>query len=129
MAQEEVLNLPLETEEIIAIVLQRIEARMKANCYFATAATYNAFSADITINFRLNDMNFGKTTLVWDKLELGPEKVPAEAEVQTVSEQFVSGDSPNATRQDHDLPVPVRVTEGRKTTIRKKLIPKKGKAA
>ena len=129
MAQEEVLNLPLETEEIIAIVLQRIEARMKANCHFATAATYNAFSADITINFRLNEYELREDHSRLGQVGTRPEKVPAEAEVQTVSEQFVSGDSPNATRQDHDLPVPVRVTEGRKTTIRKKLIPKKGKAA
>jgi hypothetical protein len=128
MAQEEVLNLPLETEEIIEIVLQRIKARMQANCHFSSAVTYNAFSADVTINFRLNDMNFGKTTLVWDKIELG-EKVPAEAPVETVSEKIESGDSPNAARQDADLPVPVLVTEGRKRVIKKIRIPKKGKAA
>jgi len=128
MAQEEVLNLPLETEEIIAIVLHRVEARMRANCHFSSAATYNAFSADVTINFRLNDMNFGKTTLVWDKMELG-NKVSPEVPVETVQENIESGPSPNGARQDNDLPVPVRVTEGRKTKIVKKLIPRRGKAA
>ena len=128
MASEEVLNLPLETEEIIDIVCERIKKRMQANCHFSSAATYNAFSADVTINFRLNDMNFGKTTLVWDKIELG-EKVPADASVETVQEKIESGDSPNAARQDADLPVPVLRTEGRTKKIVKIKVPRKGKAA
>jgi hypothetical protein len=128
MPTEEVLTLPLETDEIIAVVLQRIEARLRSNCHFSGAATYNGFSVAVEIKFQLNDVNFGKKTLVWDQFSQG-EAVPASAPVETITEDYVSGDSPNAVRQDHDLGIPVKVTEGRKTTIKKIKIPKKGKAA
>lgn len=126
MPNERVLNLPLTSDEIIEVMLQRIEKRMRADCFLHQATTYNAFSYDFTLNIKFKDMMQGKGTLVWDRFTEG--EVPADAKAETVEEKFDSGDSPNTVRQDHDMEIPVQVQEGKRTVIRKRKFPK-GSAA
>jgi hypothetical protein len=130
MPESKVLNLPLSTDEIISIILQRIEARMRQNCFFSHAATYAGFSYSFDMNIKFQDMMQNRDTLVWDKHDEG--KViggSAESPVEAITEKFDSGDSPNRVRQDHDMELPVEVKEGRRTVIKKMKFGKVGKAS
>lgn len=125
MAQDKVLNLPLSSDEIIEIILQRVEKRLRADCFLAQAMTYNGFSFDFEGKIKFNDMMLGRETLVWDKVRAGdaPEFNPNE-QVIGVIEHYQSGDSPNKARVEHDLGIPVETQEGKRKVIRhKKLKP------
>lgn len=117
MPNEKVLNLPLSGNELIEIILQRIETRLRRDCFLHEAATYNGFSYDLALNIKFKDMMMGKETLVWDKHQEGD---PEGAESHPATEKFDSGDSPNGTRMEHGLDIPVQVQEGRRTVIRKR---------
>lgn len=121
MPNEKVLNLPLSGDELIEIILQRVEKRLRADCYLHQAATYNGFSYSLNLTLKLKDMNFGKDTLVWDQHKEGEQDSNTEAAAE---EKYDSGDSPNRTRIDHDLPVPVESQEGRRKVIRKRQMPR-----
>lgn len=114
---DKVLNLPLSGDEIIEILLQRIEKRLRSDCFLHTAATYNSFAYTLDCKIRLTDMGAGRDTLVWDNHVQGENPT---AEPVAVDEAFDSGDSPNKTRLDHDLEIPVQVQEGKRTVIRKR---------
>lgn len=121
MPNEKTLNLPLSGNELIEIILQRIETRLRRDCFLHEAATYNGFSYDLALNIKFKDMMLGKETLVWDKHVVDDPNfgagviTPAET-----TEKFDSGDSPNGTRMEHGLDIPVQVQEGRRTVIRKR---------
>lgn len=121
MPQDRVLNLPLSGDEIIEILVQRFEAVLRRDCYLHPANTYNGFSYSLTMNLKLKDMNFGKETLVWDQHKDGEQEATGEVKEE---EKYDSGDSPNQTRLDHDLGIPVERQEGRKKVIRKQNFPK-----
>lgn len=130
MPNERTLNLPLSGNEVIEIILQRIETRLRRDCFLHEAATYNGFSYDLALNIKFKDMMLGKETLVWDKHDepklddVGPldiEKWNIVSNTDVMSkEKFDSGDSPNGTRMEHGLDIPVQVQEGRRTVIRKR---------
>lgn len=123
---DKVLNLPLSGDEIIEVLLQRIEQRLRADCFLHPAATYNGFSYDLTCTIKFKDMMMGKETLVWDNHAEGnlvgiihtPDMEGVE--IAKTTEKFDSGDSPNGTRMEHGLDIPVQVQEGRRTVIRKR---------
>jgi hypothetical protein len=117
MADQKVLNLPLDTDEIISIIVKRLEARMRANCFFGKATTYNGFSYKLDMKIKFNDMMMDRNTLVWDQHVEG--EVPATAPEETITEDYETSDSPNRTRVQHDLDIPVATTQGRKTIIKK----------
>jgi len=116
MPNDKVLNLPLSGDELIAILVDRFEKRLRSDCYLHQAATYNGFSYKLVMDLELKDTNFGKKTLVWDNHQDGEKG----GEPAQVKEEYDSGDSPNQTRLDHDLEIPVQTQEGRKTVIRKR---------
>ncbi len=135
MPTDKVLNLPLSGDEVIEILLQRIEHRLRHDCFLHPAATYNGFSYDLTLNIKFRDMMMGKETLIWDRHIENEVQVQAselenythERDVeQKAAEKFESGDSPNRTRIEHDLLVPVQTQEGRRTVIRKRKFAKEG---
>jgi hypothetical protein len=133
MPSERVLNLPLSSDEIIEILLQRFEKRLRSDCFLHQANTYNGFSYTMELKLKFNDMMMGRDTLVWDE-HVEPKRTvhddvqamldtpmdhPSDAEKETAStETFDSGDSPNRARVEHDLPLPVETMEGRKKVIR-----------
>ncbi len=121
MPQEKILPLPLDSNEIIAIILQRIEKRLRADCYLHEANTYNGFSFTFEGKIKFNDMSFGKDTLVWDVMTQGEAPEP-DAATMAVLENYTSGDSPNRARVEHDLDLPVQTQEGKRTVIRKRKI-------
>lgn len=127
MPSEKVLNLPLSGDEIIEIMLQRIEARLRSDCFLSSANTYNGFSYELDCKIKFKDMMLGRETLVWDRHAAG-ETLEKEQPV-IVAEKFDSGDSPNAARQDADLEIPVQTQEGKRTVIRKRKFPKAGVSA
>lgn len=118
MPSERVLNLPLSGDEVIEIILARIGSRLRQDCFLAPAMTYNGFSYDLNCVIKFKDMMMGKETLIWDKHSQGD--VEDGAVDHSVAEQFDSGDSPNGTRMDHGLDIPVQTQEGRRTVIRKR---------
>lgn len=122
MPNERVLNLPLSGAELKSIMIQRFERILDRDCYLHEAATYNGFSFDLNCTMKFKDMNMGKETLIWDRHKQG--EVPADAETKVVAEKYDSGDSPNKTRLEHELEIPVQVQEGRNTVIRKRKFPK-----
>lgn len=122
MPNDRVLNLPLSSDEIIEILLQRFEKKLRSDCFLHQANTYNGFSFTFEMKLTFKDMMMGRQTLVWDQ-HTEPEKVTEFAgDAQNVeasaSETFDSGDSPNRARVDHDLPLPVETIEGRRKVIR-----------
>lgn len=124
MPNEKVLNLPLSGAEIIAIMVQRYEDRLRHDCYLHEAATYTAFSYEMECKVKFQDMTLGKETLIWDRHKQGE---VTDADTVTVSEKYESGDSPNKVRLEHELEIPVQTQEGRKTVIRHRKFPKEAK--
>lgn len=131
MPNDRVLNLPLSSDEIIEILLQHFEKKLRSDCFLHPANTYNGFSFTFEMKLKFNDMMMGRETLVWaahveppqvvdeEAQAASDEQLFSEAEMQAVAtETFDSGDSPNRTREAHDLPLPVETTEGKRKVIR-----------
>lgn len=131
MPNDRVLNLPLSSDEIIEILLQRFEKRLRSDCFLHQANTYNGFSYTFELKLTFKDMMLGRSTLVWDEHiepkqaidadvqdEIDAHAVPDIEKTDTASESFDSGDSPNRAREEHDLPMPVETMEGRRKVIR-----------
>lgn len=129
MPNERVLSLPLSSDEIIEILLQRFEKKLRSDCFLHPANTYNGFAYKFELKLTFKDMMMGRDTLVWDD-HVEP-KLPVDEETQVAvdeqgiiertdssTETFDSGDSPNRTREEHDLPMPVETTEGKRKVIR-----------
>lgn len=133
MPTDRVLTLPLTSDEIIQIILQRIEKRLRSDCFLHPASTYNGFTLSFEGKIKFNDMMLGRETMVWDnhvepKQELSPEDqeivgaqdIPEADKSVSIAESYSSGDSPNRARVDHDLPLPIETTEGKRKVIRHK---------
>lgn len=131
MPNDRVLSLPLSSDEIIEILLQRFEKKLRSDCFLHPANTYNGFRYSMELKLTFADMMMGRETLVWDAHNepqqavdeetqaASDEQIFSEAEMQAVAtETFDSGDSPNRTREAHDLPLPVETTEGKRKVIR-----------
>lgn len=138
MPNDRVLNLPLSSDEIIEILLQRFEKKLRSDCFLHQANTYNGFSYTFELKLKFNDMMMGRETLVWDQHIEPKRDVPeveeflsAQSETgdtltvevavgteTSATDTFDSGDSPNRARVDHDLPLPVETMEGRRKVIR-----------
>lgn len=118
MAESKVLNLALESEEIIAVILKRIEARMRANCRFAQAITYAGFTCNFDMQIKFKDTMLGAATMVWDAHTEG-EAPAVETPAEVMKDDYDSGDSPNKVRMENELDLPVEVAEGRRKVIRK----------
>jgi hypothetical protein len=121
MPQERVLNLPLASDEIIEIILQRIEQRLRSGCYLSQAMTYNGFSFSFEGKLKFNDMMMGRDTAIWDVMQHGEKPEPA-AETHAITEAYDSGNSPNKARVDHDLGLPIETYEGKRKVIRHRKI-------
>lgn len=117
MPTETVLNLPLNGDEVVEIILQRIETRLRANNFLNPAMTYNGFSLSFEGKLKFNDMMLGRESLVWDNTVVGdaPEET---APVEVVSTDYDSGNSPNKARVENDLPLPIECKEGTRKVIR-----------
>lgn len=121
MPQEKVLNLPLSSDEIIEIILQRIDARLRSNCFLAQAMTYNGFTFSFEGKLKFNDMMLGRETTVWDAVNEG-ETPKIDAETNSISESYDSGNSPNRARVDHDIDLPIETYEGKRKVIRRRKV-------
>lgn len=106
MPKELVLNDPLAAEEIKAIVIQKIQEAMDRNGPLVDDLTYPGFRVKFDIKFEfVRSPNPG--TLVWGEASKGDltDAVPGEG----VAGEYASDPSPNKTREDNDLPLPVMV--------------------
>lgn len=106
MPKELVLNDPLAAEEIKAIVIQKIQEAMDRNGPLVDDLTYPGFRVKFDIKFEfVRSPNPG--TLVWGETSKGDltDAVPGEG----VAGEYASDPSPNKTREDNDLPLPVMV--------------------
>jgi hypothetical protein len=106
MPKEQVINDPLAAEEIKAIIVAKIEEALAKNSPLVDDLTYAGFRVkfDIQIGF-INSVTPG--TLVWGVHSQGEQQ--GEVVEQPVSGEYQSDPSPNKTREDNDLPLPVMV--------------------
>lgn len=122
MPRETSLNDPLSGAEIKAIILAEIESAMDKNCTLVNDVAYAGFNVryELHVGFLRAPT---KETLVWGA------KAEGEASVDGLSQ--VAGayiaDSPNAARQEHELPTPVLVQTPDGPKRRKVNVVKKGK--
>ena len=106
MPKEQVLNDPLAAEEIKAIVIARIEDAFSRNQALIDDVTYPGFRVSFEIKFQFfNSLTAG--TLVWGVHQQGEKSGPV-TDIQVAAE-YQSDPSPNRTREDNDLPLPVMV--------------------
>lgn len=122
MPNDRVLTLPLSSDEIIEIILQRIDRALRRDCFLAQAMTYNGFSFSFEGKLKFNDMMMGRETNVWDNVIEGVVNVSDPVKEDNVTESYESGDSPNRARVEHDLGIPVETTEGKRKVIRHRKI-------
>ncbi len=93
------LNDPLDGTEFIDIVLTRIRRALEADSVIGKDTEHPRFSFEIKIKFPAEHT---KETLVWgSEGQVG-------ADVVEITDSYAS-DSPNRTREDHNLPIPVMV--------------------
>ena len=90
MPNERVLSLPLSSDEIIEILLQRFEKKLRSDCFLHPANTYNGFSYSLELKLKFNDMMMGRDTLVWDQHEEPKREIP---EVDAFIAATESGDA------------------------------------
>lgn len=106
MPKEQVLNDPLAAEEIKAITIAKIEDAFTRNQALIDDVTYAGFRVKFDIKFEFVRAAV-PGTLVWGVESHGEqtgEVAPLEA-----SGEYASDPSPNKTREDNDLPLPVVV--------------------
>lgn len=106
MPKTEVLNDPLAAEEIKAIIIAKIQDAMDRNGTLVDDLTYPGFrfSFEVKIGF-IRHVTPG--TLVWGNDMVGQQEGvsdPLEA-----SGSYDSDPSPNKTREDNGLPLPIMV--------------------
>ena len=110
MPKEQVLNDPLAAEEIKAIVIARIEDAFSRNQALIDDVTYAGFRVSFEIKFQFfNSLTAG--TLVWGEHQQGEKSAfenPPVTAIQVAAE-YQSDPSPNRTREDNALPLPVMV--------------------
>ncbi len=95
------LNDPLDGTEFIDIVLTRIRRALEADSVIGKDTEHPRFSFEIKIKFPAEHT---KETLVW-----GKEGTISLAEpIEMITDSYAS-DSPNRSREDHNLPIPVMV--------------------
>ncbi len=100
---------PLNSAEIVEILLQEIENRLKADSTLTSDITYSGFQANFEIKLKLQ-RPVPVQTLVWGEKSDG---TPISPENGLTSETTVAADyeagPPNVERQSHNLPVPVMI--------------------
>jgi hypothetical protein len=104
--RESILNDPLAAEEIKAITIAKIEDALSRNQALIDDVTYAGFRVQFEIKFEfINSATPG--TLVWGVEHKGEQT----GQVLTVVEadKYQSDPSPNKTREENDLPLPVMV--------------------
>ena len=106
MPREQILNDPLAAEEIKAITIAKIEDAFSRNQALIDDLTYAGFRVKFDIKFEFVRSTV-PGTLVWGEVSKGDltDAVPGEG----VTEEYQSDPSPNKTREDNDLPLPVMV--------------------
>lgn len=106
MPKEQVLNDPLAGEEIKQIILDKIQEAMNKNGPLVDDLTYAGFRVkfEIKIEF-VNHPTAG--TLVWGDESQGQQE--GELTIVEAPGEYASDPSPNKTREDNDLPLPVMI--------------------
>ncbi len=117
---------PLNGAEIVEIILQEIEKRLKSDSTLAPDFTYAGFSAKFQINLSLVSPK-PVETMVWGLVENEPETADSGPSTGTeVSDTYTAG-APNIERQEHDLPIPVLVATPAGSERRRVKIERAGK--
>ncbi len=100
---------PLNSAEIVEILLQEIENRLKADSTLTSDITYSGFQANFEIKLKLQ-RPVPVSTLVWGEAgtPISPENGPTIDSGEVVKGEYEAG-PPNVERQSHNLPVPVMI--------------------
>lgn len=119
---ETAINVPFESSEIIHIVAEELQARMRQLSPLYGSKEYSAFSVHFLVKIRLRrageEITVGKDTLAWGSVAKGDSTFTADVS-DTVDGSFESRD-PNEERVARDMPLTLEVGDGRGGKIRKK---------
>jgi hypothetical protein len=120
------VNVPFEASEIIHIVAEELQARLRGLSPLSQSKEYAAFSVEYQVKVRLRRTGETKAdereTMAWGTVESPKGVVFQEDNVvlDVLSERYESKD-PNEERVDRDMPLTVETGDGRGGKIRKKI--------
>ena len=120
---EVAVAVPFEAGEIIHIVAEELQARLRGLSPLSQSKEYAAFSVDYQVKIRLR--RTGETradereTLAWGEVSKGESPYVTD-EATFVSSTYESKD-PNEERVDRDMALTVETGDGRGGKIRKKV--------
>lgn len=124
---EVALNVPFEAGEIMHIVCEELQARMRGLSPLQGGKEYAAFSVDFQVKIRLRRAGEypeqARETLAWGTASKGDNGATVTVEEMDILEEnshFESAD-PNEERVNRDMPLTVETGDGRGGKIRKKV--------
>ena len=124
---ETAVNVPFEASEIIHIVAEELQARLRALSPLSQSKEYAAFSVEYQVKIRLRRTGETKAdekeTLAWGTVEKGeiPLELGVPAECFGLENTHYESKDPNDERVDRDMPLTIEVGDGRGGKIRKKV--------
>lgn len=114
---EQTLNLPLNGNEVIESVLDRIRQSLRKDCYLSETKAYDFFTAHISIQGRLHDV--GRTDQFSQEIETVIGTEPDAPVDNFESEIDIDARPPNTVRVESGQGVPVSTTENGKPAVKK----------
>lgn len=118
---EKAIPVPLTGEEIIEVIVQQARKRLQSLSPLQGNKEYAAFTVRFSHDITLFPISGEvKSTLAWGDVKDGQPVEGVEPVKSPEQSQFESGNSPNAVREDHDLPLTVEVP-GKGGVTRKKV--------
>jgi hypothetical protein len=123
--QEVALNVPFDSQEVIHIVTEELQARMRGLSPLQGNKEYVSFAVDFEVKIRLwrsgEAPQEGRETLAWGNVKQGdPSAADLDAVAAEEASKFESRD-PNEERVARDMPLTVESGDGRGGRVRRKV--------
>lgn len=126
---ERVLNLPLDGEEVIQAILDKIAIRLRKDCFLSRNLAYGSFECKVKIALRAHDV--GRTAVVEVKETIVQGDENEYQHLEAAEAEFeIDSTSPTQTRVEtgQDVPVETRNGEGKPIINKVKYSRKEAKA-
>ena len=124
---ETAVNVPLEAGEIIHIIAEELQARLRGLSPLSQSKEYAAFSVEYQVKIRLRRTGETKTdereTLAWGTIKRATTVHPCPLRSRFCIDESSTYESkdPNEERVDRDMPLTIETGDGRGGKIRKKV--------
>lgn len=115
------LNVPFEASEIVQIVSEELQSRMRGLSPLQGGKEYASFTVDFQVKIKLRrageQASDARETLAWGGVSRGEGLPDAEAEDSSTYQSK----EPNDERVDRDMPLTVETSDGRGSKVRKRV--------